>query len=72
MNPAYMVYRRRADNNIWQKKQKKVIRKKGIDKGEMERYNRQAVTKETADELRKVNSVRTYHSKMDKEQHVTR
>lgn len=48
------------------------ITKKGIDKGEMERYNRQAVTKETADELRKVNSVRTYHSKMDKEQHVTR
>lgn len=28
--------------------------------------------RETADELRKVNSVQTYHSKMDKEQHVTR
>ena len=67
-----MVYRRRADNNIWQKKQKKVICKKGIDKRGRARYNRQAVTKETADELRKVNSVQTYHSKMDKEQHVTR
>ena len=56
---------------IFRQKTKKRL-EKGIDKGEMERYNRQAVTKETADELRKVNSVRTYHSKMDKEQHVTR